>query len=458
MAPWKRRKPSIRRPAWLPHRSRPRRQGTRPPPPVVEQARASATPAAGAPSGAASRANAASEGVVREGGSIRVNIDKVDAIIDLVGELVITQSMLGQFSEEVEREGFNLTMLQRLRDGLAQLERNSRELQENVMRIRMLPISMIFNRFPRMVHDLAYKLGKKVELRITGENTEVDKTVLEKLGDPLVHIVRNALDHGLEGPEERRAAGKPETGALRLHAYHKGGNIIIEISEDGRGIDKDKVLAKAQSLGLVGENEALSDEAVIDLIFRPGFSTAEQVSDISGRGVGMDVVKRNIQELGGQLEVKSIKGKGTTFTIRLPLTLSIMDGQLIAVGEQTYILPLMSIVESIRLDLSRLSQVAGRAEVYNLRGEYIPVIRLHEVFVIPPRAENERPLLVVVEGDGQKAGLWVDDLLGQQQVVIKEPGDPFHARGGDLRLDHPWRWNRGLDPGRGGHLPAWPPV
>ncbi len=396
--------------------------------------------------------------MVREGGSIRVNIDKVDAIIDLVGELVITQSMLGQFSEEVEREGFNLTMLQRLRDGLAQLERNSRELQENVMRIRMLPISMIFNRFPRMVHDLAYKLGKKVELRITGENTEVDKTVLEKLGDPLVHIVRNALDHGLEGPEERRAAGKPETGALRLHAYHKGGNIIIEISEDGRGIDKDKVLAKAQSLGLVGENEALSDEAVIDLIFRPGFSTAEQVSDISGRGVGMDVVKRNIQELGGQLEVKSIKGKGTTFTIRLPLTLSIMDGQLIAVGEQTYILPLMSIVESIRLDLSRLSQVAGRAEVYNLRGEYIPVIRLHEVFVIPPRAENERPLLVVVEGDGQKAGLWVDDLLGQQQVVIKEPGDPFHARGGDLRLDHPWRWNRGLDPGRGGHLPAWPPV
>jgi two-component system chemotaxis sensor kinase CheA len=355
----------------------------------------------------------------KEGGSIRVGIEKVDAIIDLVGELVITQSMLGQFSEEVERDGFHIGMLQRLRDGLAQLERNTRELQENVMRIRMLPISVAFNRFPRMVHDISRQLGKQVELRIFGENTELDKTVLEKIGDPLVHLVRNALDHGLETPEERRTAGKPEMGTLTLNAYHKGGSIVIEISDDGRGINKERVLAKAREKGLVGPDEVLPDERIYELIFAPGFSTAEAVTDLSGRGVGMDVVKSNIQALSGSLEIKSAQGKGTTFIIRLPLTLSIMDGQLIIAGGQIFILPLLSIVESLQIDPSLLSRVAGKAEVYRLREEYIPVIRLRDTFNLPEAYGNERPLLVVVEGDGVRVGLMIDDLLGQQQVVIK---------------------------------------
>ncbi|MGC8853916.1 MAG: chemotaxis protein CheA [Halothiobacillaceae bacterium] len=355
----------------------------------------------------------------REGGSIRVAIEKVDAIIDLVGELVITQSMLGQFSEEVERDGFHVSMLSRLRDGLAQLERNTRELQENVMRIRMLPISVAFNRFPRMVHDVARQLGKEVELQIVGEHTELDKTVLEKIGDPLVHLVRNALDHGLEPPEVRRAQGKPEVGKLILQAYHKGGSIVIEIIDDGRGIDKERVLAKARERGLIGAEENLPEERIYDLIFLPGFSTAEKVSDLSGRGVGMDVVKSNIQALGGSLEVKSEQGRGTRIILRLPLTLSIMDGQLIVVGGQIFVLPLLSIVESLQLNPNNLARVAGRAEVYKLRDQYIPVIRLHEIFRLPQGQASERPLLVIVEGDGVQVGLMIDDLLGQQQVVIK---------------------------------------
>lgn len=388
-------------------------------PPSPPAGKSSTAPQPGGVRTAPPLAPAKSPSAPRDGGSIRVGIEKVDAIIDLVGELVITQSMLGQFSEEVEREGFNPAMLERLRDGLSQLERNTRELQENIMRIRMLPISVAFNRFPRMVHDLSRQLGKQVELVITGENTELDKTVLEKIGDPLVHLVRNALDHGLEPPEERRAAGKPETGTLRLNAYHKGGNIVIEIGEDGRGINRAKVLAKARSLGLVGVNEQLSDDGVVDLIFRPGFSTAAQVTDISGRGVGMDVVKSNIQALGGHMDVRSEEGHGTTFIIRLPLTLSIMDGQLIGVGEHIYILPLMSIVESLQINPACVSWVAGRTEVYRLRESYIPIIRLSEIFGIRPREGNDRPLLVVIEAEGQRVALMIDELLAQQQVVIK---------------------------------------
>ncbi|TQV64790.1 MAG: chemotaxis protein CheA [Halothiobacillaceae bacterium] len=398
----------------------PAQPAAKPTPAAPAPAPASASAPAQAPTVHAVPARAAAAAPGGDaGGSIRVGIDKVDAIIDLVGELVITQSMLGQFSEEVERDGFEVSMLQRLKDGLSQLERNTRELQENVMRIRMLPISVAFNRFPRLVHDLSRQLGKQIELKISGENTELDKTVLEKIGDPLVHLVRNALDHGLEPVDERRAAGKPDTGTLRLNAYHKGGNIIIEIGEDGRGINKARVLAKAREKGLVGADEQLSDDRIHELIFAPGFSTAEQVTDISGRGVGMDVVKRNIHALGGGLEIRSAEGKGTTFVIRLPLTLSIMDSQLVVVGEQTYILPLMSIVESLQIAPDFLSRVAGRAEVYKLREDYIPVIRLNRIFNIPARAVNERPLLVVIEGDGQKVGLMIDDLLGQQQVVIK---------------------------------------
>ncbi len=350
-----------------------------------------------------------------DSGSIRVSIDKVDALINMVGELVITQSMLGQFGET-----FEMDQIEKLRDGLVQLERNTRELQENVMRIRMLPISFAFQRFPRVVRDLSQQLGKQVELQLAGEQTELDKTVMEKIGDPLVHLVRNSVDHGIELPEIRKAAGKPEKGHVKLDAYHQGGNVIIEIVDDGAGINKDKVLEKAKERGLVNEYDKLSDEQIFDLVFHPGFSTADVVSDVSGRGVGMDVVKRNIRELGGSILVKSEPEKGSTFTIKLPLTLAILDGQLVTVGGETYIIPLVSIIESLQVKKDQVSAIAGTAELYKLRNEYIPVVRLYDLFHCQPISENlEDGLLVVVEGDGQHIGLYVDDLQGQQQVVIK---------------------------------------
>ena len=355
-----------------------------------------------------------------EAGSIRVSIDKIDALINMVGELVITQSMLGEIGERLE--GLDAACVERLRDGLAQLERNTRELQESVMRVRMVPISFAFARFPRMVRDLGRKLGKQVRLELAGEQTELDKTVMERISDPLVHLVRNAVDHGIEPPETRRAAGKPETGTVRLNAYHKGGNIVIEVSDDGAGIDRARVLEKARERGLLGGDgdPAPDDPAVLDLIFEPGFSTAAEVTDVSGRGVGMDVVRRNIRELGGTIEVDSALGRGSTFTIRLPLTLAILDGQLVRVGQEIYVVPLVSIVESVQLHEERLNTLAGDAEVYRLREDYIPVLRLRELLATGREAPPpERRLLVVVEGDGHRAGLLVDELLGQQQVVIK---------------------------------------
>ena len=347
--------------------------------------------------------------------SIRVGTDKIDSLINMVGELVITQSMLSQVGENFTEE-----MLPQLIDGLAQLERNTREMQEGVMRIRMLPISFAFNRFPRLVHDLTSKNGKQVDLKLTGEQTELDKTVMEKIGDPLVHLVRNSLDHGLETPEVRAAAGKNETGTLNLNAYHQGGNIVIEIIDDGAGLNEEKILNKAVEKGLVAASDNLSPEKIHELIFMAGFSTADVVSDISGRGVGMDVVRKNIHSLGGSVEVSSEKGVGTKFTIRLPLTLAIMDGQSIRVAKENYILPLVSIVESLEVKGSEIKQVSGKGELYKLREDYVPVIRLYEVFGIEPQITDlEEGLLVVVEGDGQKVGLFIDDLLGQQQVVIK---------------------------------------
>jgi two-component system chemotaxis sensor kinase CheA len=347
--------------------------------------------------------------------SIRVGTDKVDSLINLVGELVITQSMLSQLGED-----FDQSRLSQLVDGLEQLERNTRELQEGIMRIRMLPISFSFNRFPRLVHDLSAKMGKQVELKLTGEQTELDKTVMEKIGDPLVHLVRNSLDHGLETPDQRRAAGKPETGLLHLNAYHQGGNIVIEISDDGAGLNQDKILQKAIERGLVNEAEPLSAERIHELIFMPGFSTADAVSDVSGRGVGMDVVRKNINSLGGSVEVNSEAGVGSTFTIRLPLTLAIMDGQTIQVSDQRYILPLISIVESVEIKPGSVKNVTGKGEVYTLRDEYVPLIRLYELFKLTPRSDKlEDGLLVIVETDGHKVGLFVDELLAQQQVVIK---------------------------------------
>lgn len=289
------------------------------------------------------------------------------------------------------------------------------------MQIRMVPISFSFSRFPRLVHDLSSKLNKKIELKMSGENTEVDKTVIEKIGDPLVHLVRNSLDHGIEKPEERLAAGKPETGIVRLSASHRGGNIVIEIRDDGRGLPRDKILKKAVERGLVKADDNLSDKDIYDLIFQPGFSTAEQVSDVSGRGVGMDVVRRNINELGGAIEIESTPGKGSAIIIRLPLTLAILDGQTIRIGKETYIVPLVSIVESIQIQESMLNTVVGRGETFTLREEYLPVVRMHEVFGIEDHDAKRLTdgILVVVEGEGRKCGLFVDDLLGQQQVVIK---------------------------------------
>ncbi len=348
-------------------------------------------------------------------GSIRVGIDKVDALINMVGELVITQSMLSQLGEEMD-----VDKIEKLQDGLGQLERNTRELQESVMRIRMLPISFAFQRFPRMVRDLSKKLGKKIELRLLGEQTELDKTVMEKIGDPLVHLVRNSVDHGIETPEEREAAGKPRMGTIELNAFHQGGNIVIEIDDDGKGIDKDVILKKAIEKGVISSSDVLTDEQIYDLIFAPGFSTAKEVSDVSGRGVGMDVVKRNIRELGGAIEVKSVKGEGSKIIIRLPLTLAILDGQLIRVGKDNYIVPLVSIIESLQIRKKQVNGIAGQAELYKLRDDYVPVVRLHEIFGLKPDSEKLTDgLLVIVEGDGSQVGLFVDDLLGQQQVVIK---------------------------------------
>ncbi len=348
--------------------------------------------------------------------SIRVDIGKVDSLINMVGELVITQSMLSVMGED-----FSMERIEQLKDGLEQLERHTRELQESVMLIRMVPISFAFNRFPRMVHDLSAKLGKKIELKMTGETTEVDKTVIEKIGDPLVHLVRNSLDHGIETPEERLAAGKPETGCIELNAYHKGGSILIEVKDDGGGLPKDKILKKAIDLGFVEEDHELCERQIHELIFQPGFSTTTAVSDLSGRGVGMDVVRRNINELGGYIQIRSEEGAGSCFTIRLPLTLAILDGQIISTGSDTYIMPLVSIIESLQIRPDMINVVAGRGETVRLRDEYIPVIRLHEIFDVKDARATDLcdGLLVIVESDGRRGGLFVDDLIGQQQVVVK---------------------------------------
>jgi len=379
---------------------------------AAEAAENKVSPIKPAAKAAAKKSSTASKG----GGSIRVDTAKIDSLINMVGELVITQSMLGMLGED-----FDMSRVEKLNEGLSQLERHTRELQESVMQIRMLPISFTFSRFPRLVHDLSLKMGKKIDLKMIGEDTEVDKTVIEKIGDPLVHLVRNSLDHGIEMPEDRVAAGKPETGTIKLIASHKGGNIVIEIHDDGKGLDRDRILSKAIEKGVISDAVNMSDKQIYELIFEPGFSTADQISDVSGRGVGMDVVRRNIYELGGGIEIDSNPGQGSAIIIRLPLTLAILDGQSIRVGDETYIVPLVSIIESIQVKPEMVNMVAGKGETFKLRDEYLPVLRMHEVFGIPnPKSTRlEDGLLVVVEGDGGKCGLFVDELLGQHQVVIK---------------------------------------
>jgi two-component system chemotaxis sensor kinase CheA len=347
--------------------------------------------------------------------SIRVSIEKIDELMNTVGELVITQSMLSQLGAQVAGSAGG-----RFLSGLSQLERNVRELQESVMRVRMLPVSFVFSRFPRMVRDLSQRLGKQVELKVTGDQTELDKTVLERIGDPMMHLVRNCVDHGIEKPEVRKAAGKPVVGSVFLDAYHKGGSITIEVGDDGGGLNKDRILEKARARGLVGAEDVLSDDQIHELIFVAGFSTTEVATDISGRGVGMDVVRRNVKELGGSIELRSTLGKGSRFVITLPLTLAIVDGQSVSVGSETYIVPLIAIVESLQLTASMVNRVVGTGEVFAFRGDYIPIVRLHDLFNVEPRSRVlEEGLLMIVEGDGRRVGLFVDDLHGQQQVVIK---------------------------------------
>jgi len=351
---------------------------------------------------------------IAESASIRVGIEKVDTLINLVGELVITQAMLAQTASACD-VGLN----EKLMNGLALLERNTRDLQESVMSIRMMPMSFVFSRFPRVVRDLAGKLDKQVELRTEGENTELDKGLIEKLADPLTHLVRNSLDHGIEMPEARVAAGKPAAGTITLRAFHQGGSIFVEVEDNGAGLSRERILAKARERGMTAP-DSMSDQDVWQLIFEAGFSTAEKVTDVSGRGVGMDVVRRNIREMGGSIEMHSAPGAGTRISIRLPLTLAILDGLSVAVGDERFIIPLTHIAESLQPSAADIRSLANRARVVHVRGEYLPVVALHEVFGIQPRVrEFERGIMVILEADGVRNALFVDELLGQHQVVIK---------------------------------------
>ncbi|HEY0819698.1 MAG TPA: chemotaxis protein CheW [Rhizobacter sp.] len=349
-----------------------------------------------------------------EASTLRVSVEKVDQLINLVGELVITQAMLAQ-----NTQGLDPAVYQQLAAGLADLDRNTRDLQESVMSIRMIPMSMVFSRFPRMLRDLAAKLGKKVDFVTLGEATELDKGLVEKITDPLTHLVRNSCDHGIELPAERLAKGKPETGTITLSASHQGGSIVIEVRDDGRGLSREKLLKKARERGIHAP-DSMTDQEVWGLIFAPGFSTAEVVTDVSGRGVGMDVVKKNIAALGGSVEIDSAEGYGMRVSVRLPLTLAIMDGMSVGVGEEVYILPLSSVVESFQVQPDMVKTIGGSGRVVSVRDEYMPVLELEHVFSVPRfDFEHVSGIMVVVEAEGGRIALLVDELLGQQQVVVK---------------------------------------
>ncbi|MGN6388526.1 MAG: chemotaxis protein CheA [Burkholderiaceae bacterium] len=350
----------------------------------------------------------------QESSSIRVGIEKVDQLINLVGELVITQAMVAQRAGVLDP-----IANERLLESISHIARNTRALQEAVMSIRMMPMDYVFSRFPRMVRDLAVKLGKKVEFVTQGAATELDKGLIERIVDPLTHLVRNSIDHGIEAPAARRAAGKNETGRLSLSAAHQGGNIVIEVTDDGGGLNRERILDKAREKGIPA-SDAMPDADVWQLIFAPGFSTAEQVTDVSGRGVGMDVVKRNIAAMGGSVDIRSSRGFGTVISISLPLTLAILDGMSIRVGEEIYILPLGYVVESLQPAGTDVKDIQGQGRVVKVRGEYLPLLPLHEVFDIAPTHPDPcRGIVVIVESEGKKAALLIDELVGQQQVVVK---------------------------------------
>ncbi|MEX3628252.1 MAG: chemotaxis protein CheW [Burkholderia sp.] len=349
-----------------------------------------------------------------EGSSIRVGVEKVDQLINLVGELVITQAMLSETTS-----AFDPALHDRLYNGMAQLERNARDLQEAVMSIRMMPMDYVFSRFPRLVRDLAAKLGKEVELVTFGQATELDKSLIERIIDPLTHLVRNSLDHGIETVEKRRAAGKDAVGQLVLSAAHHGGNIVIEVSDDGAGLNRERILAKAAQQG-IPVSDTISDDEVWNLIFAPGFSTAETITDVSGRRVGMDVVKRNIQAMGGRVEISSLAGRGTITRIVLPLTLAILDGMSVKVGNEIFILPLNFVMESLQPAAADICTVGNGERVVRVRGEYLPLVALHEVFsVAEARTDPTQGIVTIMETEGRRFAMLIDELVGQQQVVVK---------------------------------------
>jgi len=379
---------------------------------TATQPAARTTPSSGAPSSAVVKPEKASAAL--ESSTLRVSVEKVDQLINLVGELVITQAMLAQNSKSIDA-----ALYQRLAAGLANLDRNTRDLQESVMSIRMIPMSTVFSRFPRMLRDLASKLGKKVDFVTQGEATELDKGLVEKITDPLTHLVRNSCDHGIELPAERLAQGKPEQGTITLSASHQGGSIVIEVRDDGRGLSRDKLINKARQRG-IDAPDSMTDAEVWNLIFEPGFSTADVVTDVSGRGVGMDVVKKNIAAAGGTVEIESAAGYGMRVSVRLPLTLAIMDGMSVGVGEEVYILPLSSVVESFQVSEHTVKTIGGSGRVVEVRGDYMPVMDLEQLFNVPRYdSENAAAIMVVIEADGGRVALMVDELLGQQQVVVK---------------------------------------
>ncbi|WP_322058863.1 chemotaxis protein CheA [Paraburkholderia sp. J63] len=390
-------------------------------PQTQAEANAPVAPAAAAPGAPAAhaaeherKARPAAAAASAEGSSIRVGVEKVDQLINLVGELVITQAMLAETTSS-----FDPALHDRLFNGMAQLERNARDLQEAVMSIRMMPMDYVFSRFPRLVRDLAAKLGKEVELVTFGQATELDKSLIERIIDPLTHLVRNSLDHGIETVQARRAAGKDGTGQLVLSAAHHGGNIVIEVSDDGAGLRRDKILAKAIKQGMQ-VSETMTDEEVWNLIFMPGFSTAEQVTDVSGRGVGMDVVKRNIQSMGGHVEITSHAGKGTTTRIVLPLTLAILDGMSVKVGNEIFILPLNFVMESLQPRHEDIYTVTNGDRVVRVRGEYLPLVALHQVFNVDgARTDPTQGIVTIMETEGRRFAMLIDELVGQQQVVVK---------------------------------------
>ncbi|PLR35960.1 chemotaxis protein CheA [Chimaeribacter coloradensis] len=386
-------------------------------PVAAEPAPAAVAPAPAAPAPAAPKADApkaAKAGKAAESTSIRVAVEKVDQLINLVGELVITQSMLAQRSGTLDPVNHG-----DLLNSMGQLQRNARDLQESVMSIRMMPMEYVFSRFPRLVRDLASKLNKQVELTLRGSSTELDKSLIERIIDPLTHLVRNSLDHGIENAATREANGKHPVGNLILSAEHQGGNICIEVIDDGAGLNRERILAKAASSGLP-VSDSMTDEEVGMLIFAPGFSTAEQVTDVSGRGVGMDVVKRNIQEMGGHVEIHSQQGKGTTIRILLPLTLAILDGMSVKVGSEVFILPLNAVMESLQPLAEDLHPLAGGERVLQVRGEYLPLVELFRVFdVADARTEATQGIVVILQSAGRRYALLVDQLIGQHQVVVK---------------------------------------